>query len=232
MQQVILNDLGKISYHKAWDLQQELMAEVIGIKRANRDAATPSPQKHYFLYCEHPHVYTLGRSGSMDNLLLSEEELNKKNIEFYKINRGGDITYHGPGQIVGYPILDLDCFFTDIHRFVRYIEEAVIRTLAEYDIQGERIEGMSGVWLKADDQRPDRKICAIGIHLSRWVTMHGFAFNIQTDLQYFNYIVPCGITNKTVTSLEMELGKAVNLNEVKEKLNRHFSELFDFELMS
>ena len=208
------------------------MTEVINIKRANRDAAMPIAQKHYFLYCEHPHVYTLGRSGSMDNLLLSEEELNEKNIEFYKINRGGDITYHGPGQIVGYPILDLDCFFTDIHRFVRYIEEAVIRTLAEYDIKGERIEGLSGVWLKATENQPDRKICAIGIHLSRWVTMHGFAFNIQTDLQYFKYIVPCGITNKTVTSLEMELGRAIDLKEVKEKLNRHFSELFDFELMS
>jgi len=208
------------------------MSEVIGIKRANRDAATQTSQKHYFLYCEHPHVYTLGRSGSMDNLLLSEEELTEKNIEFYKINRGGDITYHGPGQIVAYPILDLDCFFTDIHRFVRYIEEAVIRTLAEYDVQGERIEGLSGVWLKADDKRPDRKICAIGIHLSRWVTMHGFAFNIQTDLQYFNYIVPCGITNKAVTSLEIELEKAVDLNEVKKKLNRHFSELFGFELTS
>ena len=232
MQKVILNDLGEISYRKAWDLQQELMAEVIGIKRANRDVATPTPQKHYFLYCEHPHVYTLGRSGSMDNLLLSEQQLNERNIEFYKINRGGDITYHGPGQIVGYPILDLDCFFTDIHRFVRYIEEAVIRTLAEYNIQGERFKGMSGVWLKADDKRPDRKICAIGIHLSRWVTMHGFAFNIQTDLQYFKHIVPCGITNKTVTSLEIELGKAINLNEVKEKLNRHFSELFSFELTS
>ena len=232
MQKVILNDLGKISYRKAWDLQQELMAEVIDIKRIKRDAVVPTPQKHYFLYCEHPHVYTLGRSGSLDNLLLSEQELAEKSIEFYKINRGGDITYHGPGQIVGYTILDLDCFFTDIHRFVRYIEEAVIRTLVEYGVKGERIEGLSGVWLKADEKRPDRKICAIGIHLSRWVTMHGFAFNIQTDLAYFNYIVPCGITNKAVTSLEMELGKAVDLIEVKEKLNRHFAELFGFEFTS
>jgi len=232
MQQVILKNLGEVSYQTAWDLQQELMAEVIAIKRANRDAAVQTTQRHYFLYCEHPHVYTLGRSGSMDNLLLSESELSDKGIEFYKINRGGDITYHGPGQIVGYPILDLDCFFTDIHRFVRYIEEAVIRTLAEYDVKGERLEGLSGVWLKANENQPDRKICAIGIHLSRWVTMHGFAFNIQTDLEYFKYIVPCGITNKTVTSLEMELGKAVDLGEVSTKLNQHFSELFEFELTS
>jgi len=232
MQQIILKNLGKISYQKAWDLQQELLTEVIGIKRENRDKETnKTPQKHYFLYCEHPHVYTLGRSGSIDNLLLSESQLAEKGIEFYKINRGGDITYHGPGQIVGYPILDLDYFFTDIHRYVRYIEEAVIRTLAEYDIEGTRIEGMSGVWLKADATRPDRKICAIGIHLSRWVTMHGFAFNIQTDLQYFNYIIPCGITNKTVTSLEKELGKKVALEEVREKLNKHFSDLFGFKLV-
>ncbi len=233
MQQVILNNLGKISYHEAWDLQQKLLAEVIGIKRENRDKISDKiPQKHYFLYCEHPHVYTLGRSGSMDNLLLSENDLKEKEIEFYKINRGGDITYHGPGQIVGYPILDLDCFFTDIHRYVRYIEEAVIRTLTEYNIKGQRIEGMSGVWLKADKHRPDRKICAIGIHLSRWVTMHGFAFNIQTDLQYFDYIIPCGITNKSVTSLQKELGTTIALAEVRTKLNRHFSDLFQFELVS
>jgi len=231
MQQVTLKNLGKISYHKAWDLQQELLAEVIGIKRKNRDEKTNIPQKHFFLYCEHPHVYTLGRSGSIDNLLLSENDLKEKEIEFYKINRGGDITYHGPGQIVGYPILDLDCFFTDIHRYVRYIEEAVIRTLVEYNIEGERIEGMSGVWLKANENQPDRKICAIGIHLSRWVTMHGFAFNIQTDLQYFDYIIPCGITNKSVTSLQKELGQTIALAEVRTKLNRHFSDLFQFELV-
>jgi len=230
MQKVILKDLGNTSYREAWDLQQELLKEVIGIKTQNRDRADNKiPPKHYFLYCEHPHVYTLGRSGSLDNLLLSENELTEKGIEFYKINRGGDITYHGPGQIVGYPILDLDHFFTDIHRYVRYIEEAVIRTLAEYDIKGTRIEKMSGVWLKATENQPDRKICAIGIHLSRWVTMHGFAFNIQTDLQYFNHIIPCGITNKAVTSLETELGEKVPLKKVKKQLNRHFSDLFGFE---
>ncbi len=228
MEQVILKDLGHISYKPAWDLQQELLAEVIGIKLQNRGKTENLlKQKHYFLYCEHPHVYTLGRSGSVGNLLLTETGLKEKDIEFHKINRGGDITYHGPGQIVGYPILDLDYFFTDIRRFISYIEEAVIRTIAEYGLKGDRIEGASGVWL----HEPDRKICAIGIHLSRWVTMHGFAFNINTDLQYFDYIIPCGITDKSVTSLAKEIGREVTLTEVKEKLNRHFSDLFEFELV-
>ncbi len=228
MEQVILKDMGQISYQPAWDLQQQLLAEVIDIKLKNRRSEGDKlAHKHYFLYCEHPHVYTLGRSGSMGNLLLTETGLEERGIEFHKINRGGDITYHGPGQLVGYPILDMDYFFTDIKRFISYIEEAVILTLAEYDLESGRIEGASGVWLF----EPDRKICAIGIHLSRWVTMHGFAFNIQTNLQYFDYIIPCGITDKAVTSLEKELGRKVSLDEVKEKLSRHFCELFGFEFI-
>ncbi len=228
MEKVIVKDLGIVDYKETWDLQQTLLKEVIEIKR--RKEKTGEEAKHYFLLCEHSPVYTLGRSGNKENLLLNDAELKEKSIDFYKINRGGDITYHGPGQVVGYPILDLDCFFTDIHKFVRYIEEAVIRLLAEYGIEGERIEGASGVWLKAGNGKPDRKICAIGIHLSRWVTMHGFAFNANTELSYFTNIIPCGITDKGVTSLASELGREVDIQKIKEGLSRHFSVLFEYEI--
>ena len=235
MPKVFFKDLGRISYREAWELQQSLHNELVQRKRANRQAAengrSPEPLRHYLLFCEHPPVYTLGKSGSLEHLLLNSQELKDKGIEFFKINRGGDITYHGPGQIVGYPIFDLDEFFTDVHRYVRYLEEAVIRTLAEYGLEGIRIKEYTGVWLPETQVLPARKICAIGVHLSRWVTMHGFAFNVNTQLGYFHHIVPCGITdeNKAVTSLATELGKEVDLKEVKEKLKRHYVDLFGFE---
>lgn len=234
MQKVIFKDLGNIAYQEAWDYQQSLLNELVATKRQNRELAKENKptatQRHYLLFCEHPPVYTLGKSGSLDNLLLSEQELSDGEIEFFKINRGGDITFHGAGQIVGYPIFDLDCFFTDIHKYVRFLEEAIIRTIAEYGVVGVRKEGFTGVWLEPNETQVARKICAIGVHLSRWVTMHGFAFNVNTDLQYFKNIIPCGIQddNKTVTSLEKELGQKLEMEEVKSKLKRHFSELFGF----
>ena len=234
MQKVIFKDIGRISYQKAWDYQQSLLNQLVAIKKHNREMAkldkTQTSQNHYLLFCEHHPVYTLGKSGSLDNLLLSETQLTEKGIEFFKINRGGDITFHGPGQIVGYPIFDLDCFFTDVHKYVRYLEEAVIRTIAEYGLKGVRKEGFTGVWLESKESEIFRKICAIGVHLSRWVTMHGFAFNVNTDLQYFKNIIPCGINddNKTVTSLEKELGYKIDIEEVKSKLRYHFAELFGF----
>lgn len=228
--EVYIQDWGNIAYQAAWDRQTVLFKEVIDRKIKNRKLAIADKikQQHYFIFCEHPHVYTLGRSGAQENLLLNEEGLKAKKASFVKINRGGDITYHGPGQIVGYPILDLDEFFTDIARYIRFIEEMVIRTLAEYNIAGDRIAGLSGVWLDKDTPNA-RKICAVGVHLSRWTTMHGFAFNINTDLDYFQYIVPCGIADqdKGVTSLQKELGYALPLEEVKAKLLKHFQELFD-----
>ncbi len=236
MQKVIYQDLGNIPYGEAWSLQQRLHDEAIRRKRENRERKERGevlvPIEHRLLFCEHPPVMTLGRSGSEEHLLLDEKALREKGIEFFKINRGGDITYHGPGQIVGYPIFDLDEFFTDVHRYVRYLEEAVIRTLAEYGIEdAHRIKEYTGVWLPQKGWWPQRKICAIGVHLSRWVTMHGFAFNVNTDLGYFRHIVPCGINDKDkdVTSLAKELGHTVDENEVKEKLKRHYAELFGFE---
>jgi len=228
--EVVFKDLGLIPYQEAWDLQKELFQEVIDRKLSNRqENAVHQPQFHYLLFCEHPHVYTLGRNGQESNLLLNEKELVAKNASFYKINRGGDITYHGFGQIVGYPILDLDEFFTDIGRYVRYLEEMVIRTLVEYHLIGERIQGLSGVWI--DKDKPSaRKICAVGVHLSRWTTMHGFALNVNTDLSYFQHIIPCGIDDKAVTSMGRELGEEVDMKEVKEKLKRHFAELFEAEI--
>ncbi len=227
-------DLGRIRYADAWDLQKRLHREVIDRKLANRarekKGKAAEPLVHYLLFCEHNPVYTLGKSGSVDHLLLKEGQLHAQGFEFFKINRGGDITYHGPGQIVGYPIFDLDGFFTDVHRYVRYLEEAVIRTIADYGLEGKRIEGYTGVWL-GDRKEPARKICAIGVHLSRWVTMHGFAFNVKTDLSHFNHIVPCGIAeaDKQITSMRKELGYAVPIPEVKAKLKTHFAELFDFD---
>lgn len=233
MQKVVFKDLGLISYKDAWDYQGVKLKELIDRKLNNRNLEPENreEQRHYLIFCEHPPVYTLGKSGSMDNLLLDEEGLKREGFEFFKINRGGDITYHGPGQIVGYPIFDLDCFFTDVHKYVRFLEEAIILTIAEYGLSGMRLEGYTGVWLEAAGKLPRRKICAIGVHLSRWVTMHGFAFNINTQLSHFNHIIPCGIDDedKGVTSLAEELGREVSLDEVKDKLRRHFADLFGFE---
>ena len=200
MQKVVFKDLGIIDYQKAWDYQQTLLKEVIDRKLSNRHLTTADPlfsdPRSYLLFCEHPPVYTLGKSGSLDHLLLQEQDLTQKGIQFYKINRGGDITFHGPGQIVGYPIFDLDLFFTDVHKYVRFLEEVIIRNLKDYGLDGIRIKGFTGVWLSGKNNGPNRKICAIGVHLSRWVTMHGFAFNINTDLDYFSYIIPCGIEDQ------------------------------------
>ncbi len=231
---VHFQDLGTISYQTAWDYQREIHQRVVNVKMQNRDlAAAEQPllqQEHYLLFCEHPHVYTLGKSGSLDNLLLSEDELLAREIEFFKINRGGDITYHGPGQIVGYPIFDLEYFFTDVHKYVRYLEEVIIRVLADYGIEGERISDFTGVWIVPKDGAPKRKICAIGVHMSRWTTMHGFAFNVNSELDFFNLIVPCGINDadKTVTSLAAELGRPMDMEEVKLKVKNEFSNLFEF----
>lgn len=235
MEQVLYKNLGLISYQEAWAYQESLLKELVDRKLANRKRAEENmpvePQAHYLLFCEHPPVYTLGKSGSEANLLLDAAALEREGFQFFRINRGGDITYHGPGQIVGYPIFDLDCFFTDVHRYVRYLEEAVIRTLAEYGIAGGREQGYTGVWLEAGPGKPKRKICAIGVHLSRWVTMHGFAFNINTQLDHFKNIVPCGINDadKDVTSMQRELGRPLVLEEVQEKLRRHFADLFNYQ---
>lgn len=235
IQQVIFQDLGRMDYQQAWDYQTKLHRELVALKLENRqrmsEGSPPLAQRHYLLFCEHPPVYTLGKSGSATNLLLDEKSLENQGFQFFAINRGGDITYHGPGQIVGYPIFDLDCFFTDVHRYVRSLEEAVIRTLAEYGVEADREQGYTGVWLPANERLPRRKICAIGVHLSRWVTLHGFAFNVNTDLSHFQNIIPCGIsdTDKSVTSLQQELNRPLDVEAVKTKLKVHFSDLFGFE---
>ncbi len=224
---IILEDLGNKDYKETWEYQEQLFNEVRDIKIKNRreDAGLVTP--NYFLFVTHPHVFTLGKSGDISNLLVSENELAEKNASFYKINRGGDITYHGPGQIVGYPILDLSNFFTDIHKYLRLLEEMVIRTLAEYGLEAERSPGETGVWFDVGTPFA-RKICALGVRASRWVTMHGFALNVNTDLGYFDLMIPCGIKDKAVTSLNVELGKArIEEAEVKEKLLKHFTVLFE-----
>ena len=225
-------NLGSIDYQEAWDYQTKLFEDIVAKKIANRKKESDDEvqTENYLLFCEHPHVYTLGKSGSEDNLLLNELELKERNASYYKINRGGDITYHGPGQLVGYPILDLDNFFTDIHKYLRLLEEAVILTLREYDIDGGRIDGLTGVWIDYKVQMNPRKICALGVKSSRWVTMHGFAFNIHPDLDYFKNIIPCGIDDKAVTSLEKELGRQVEMREVAIKLTGHIAALFEMEL--
>jgi lipoyl(octanoyl) transferase len=230
---VIFENLGLTDYQTAWDYQEKLLAETVNIKINNRNLDIDKQQQtpNYLIFCQHPHVYTLGKSGAEHNLLIDEVQLAEKQATFYKINRGGDITYHGPGQLVGYPILDLDNFFTDIHRYMRVLEEAVIRTCAEYGIVAGRIEGLTGVWLDHEQKIRPRKICAMGVKASRWVTMHGFALNVNTDLSYFNNIVPCGIDDKAVTSLQLELGREVNFFEVSEKLKRHLVELFEMVLI-
>jgi lipoyl(octanoyl) transferase len=226
-------DIGLTDYKEAWEKQEQLFNEVTSRKIANRDRTTNNqqPTTSFLLFCEHPHVYTLGKSGSEQHLLLDESGLKEKQATYYKINRGGDITYHGPGQIVGYPILDLDNFFTDIHKYLRCLEEVIILTLAEYNLKGERYPGYTGAWLDAGDPLRARKICAMGVRTSRWVTMHGFAFNVNCDLSYFNNIIPCGINDKQVTSLAKELGREVDKEEVKEKVKRNFEKVFECGLV-
>lgn len=226
---VIFENLGLVDYKEAWDYQDAVFKNTIALKlkKTREDATIETP--NHLLFVEHPHVFTLGKSGDMSHLLTPEDELNQKGVTFYKINRGGDITYHGPGQIVGYPILDLDNFFTDIHKYLRFLEEMVILTLAEYGITATRSEGETGVWLDVNTPFA-RKICAMGVRASRWVTMHGFAFNVNTDLGYFDHIIPCGIKGKGVTSLQAELGKEINLVEVQEKLLKHFKTLFEVDI--
>ncbi|MEL6976004.1 MAG: lipoyl(octanoyl) transferase LipB [Bacteroidota bacterium] len=229
--EVLLKELGHKDYKSTWDYQEELFQEIVDLKIKNRREGTEFSTPNHFLFVEHPHVFTLGKSGDMSNLLVDEEALKAKGATFYKINRGGDITYHGPGQVVGYPILDLDNFFTDIHRYLRFLEEMVILTLAEYGLKGERSDGETGVWLDVGTPFA-RKICAMGVRASRWVTMHGFALNVNTDLGYFDMMIPCGIKDKAVTSLNVELGqKTVDFEEVKQKLLRHFSTLFEAEIV-
>jgi lipoyl(octanoyl) transferase len=224
---VHFKDLGIIDYKEAWDLQEKLFAETIALKIERRNGTSQEETQNVLLFCEHPHVYTLGKSGSEEHLLLDETALKQAEAVFYKINRGGDITYHGPGQLVAYPIFDLDHFFTDIHKYMRFLEEAVISTLAHYGIQGDRYPGYTGVWIDPDGPNA-RKICAMGVKSSRWVTMHGIGFNVNSNLSYFSHIVPCGIEDKAVTSMERELGKPVNMDEVKKILMQELALQFDF----
>jgi len=232
--QVTFQDLGLIDYQEAWDYQEKLFAETIIVKTQNRNlpAEEQIPTPNYLLFCQHSHVYTLGKSGKQDHLLLNEDDLIEKDARYYRINRGGDITYHGPGQLVGYPILDLDNFFTDIHLYMRMLEESVILTLKDYGIDGGRITGLTGVWIDHLEQKNPRKICAFGVKSSRWVTMHGLALNVNTDLTYFGNIVPCGIQDKAVTSMAVETGYDINMNEVSDKLKNYLARLFKMEILS
>jgi len=231
IKQIHFQDLGLIDYKEAWDFQETLFKSNVDAKIENRRAdKTVKETTNHLIFCEHPHVYTLGKSGDESHLLLSESLLKQKGATYYKINRGGDITYHGPGQIVGYPILDLDKFFTDIHKYLRFLEEMIILTLTEYGIEAGRLDGFTGVWIDADNPLKARKISAMGVRCSRWITMHGFAFNVNTDLDYFNNIVPCGIADKQVTSLQKELNREIDLNEVKQKLKKHFTQLFEAQI--
>lgn len=234
--QVRYREYEGLTYQEAWDLQtachNELKSNKLAWRALPEEERLLKRQVHNLIFCEHGHVYTLGKSGSKDHLLITDQDLKKEKIEFHKINRGGDITYHGPGQLTGYPILDMDEFYSDIHRYVRMLEECIILLLAEYGIAGDRIEDYTGVWIKASkDDQPHRKVCAIGVHLSRWVTMHGFALNVNTDLSYFNRIIPCGIddADKTVTSISAELGKKVSMVEVKARLKSIFAAKFEFQ---
>ncbi len=232
MQLVIFKDLGLIDYKSAWDFQEKLLQENVAVKTAIRNEPLLIEKlttKHYFLLCEHTPVYTLGKSGDIKNVLMSEEELVMNNIAFFKTNRGGDITFHGLQQIVGYPILDLEKIYTDIGKYLRNLEEVIILTIAQYGIIGERSAGETGVWIAPGIIGKERKICAIGVRCSRWITMHGFALNVHTDLSYFNNIIPCGIVNKQVTSIEKELGFRVNYEEVKERIKENFKKVFELE---
>ena len=225
--QILVQDLGLIDYKEAWDLQESLLKESVDLKVANRINNSDNLPVNHLLFCEHPHVYTLGKSGKQEHLLLDDLQLTEVSATYYKINRGGDITYHGPGQLVMYPILDLEQFFTDIHKYLRYLEEAVIMTLKDYGVYADRFEGLTGVWIEPNTPNA-RKICAMGVKCSRWITMHGIGFNINSDLNYFQHIVPCGIDDKAVTSLEKELGRKIPMDEVKQKLVKHMSTIFGF----
>lgn len=237
--QIHITDLGIIDYQKAWDYQEVLLKENVQVKLAKGKGApatdipvaTEEETTNYLLFCEHPPVYTLGKSGHIENLLINEQQMQEQGISFFSTNRGGDITYHGPGQVVAYPILDLENFFTDIGKYLRNLEETVIRTLAEYGIIGTRSAGETGVWLNPEDKTRARKICAMGVRCSRWITMHGLALNVNTDLQYFNNIIPCGIADKKVASMQEELGREVSLAEVKERMQRHFADVFGAEMI-
>ncbi len=219
-EKINFQDLGLIEYKEAWDLQEKLFKESLKLKSQNKEIP------NHLLFCEHPHVYTIGKSGSENNLLINNIELQKKGVSFFKINRGGDITYHGPGQIVGYPIINLEAFSLGVKQYIFLIEEVIIQTLKNYGIKSERLEGATGVWLDTSNKLKARKICAIGVRISRWITMHGFAFNVNTDLNYYNYINPCGFTNKGVTSMEKELDKKVDFREVKNLVKENFIRLF------
>jgi len=225
--------LGLIDYQQAWDYQASLFSKILEVKKANRDLPVEQQvaTENFLLFCEHPHVFTLGKSGDEANLKIEKENLHTIQASYVHTNRGGDITYHGPGQIVGYPVIDLENFFTDIHQYMRLLEEAVIQTLAEFGISAGRIPGLTGVWLDVDDETRARKICALGVKTSRWVAMHGFAFNVNVDLNYFNYIVPCGIDDKVVTSMELELGKKQDMKAVEEILKTKLAHLFKMELV-
>jgi lipoyl(octanoyl) transferase len=249
-QEVIFEDLGRMDYQTAWDYQEKLLQENVRIKGllreqemlvANSESLTADRQlptanslatTHHFLLVEHPPVYTLGKSGDISNVLINEDMRTKKGIEFFRTNRGGDITFHGPGQVVGYPVLDLERFYTDIGKYLRSIEEVIILTLADYGILGDRSPGETGVWIEPSVKGKERKICAIGVRSSRWITMHGFALNVNTDLDYFNFIVPCGIVDKQVTSMEKELGRKIDFTEVKERVKQNFEKVFGVELVS
>lgn len=233
MKQVILKDLGLIEYGEAWDYQEELMKAALDIKSErfkNPEGTYPTIQ-HHLLLCEHPHVYTLGKSGAMGNLLINDERMKDLGVTFYKTNRGGDITYHGPGQMVAYPVLDLEQYFTDLNKYMRFLEEVIIKTIAVFGIEAGRLEGSTGVWLDAEDPNKARKICAMGVRSSRWITIHGLALNANADLQFFDYIVPCGIVDKSVTSMEKELGQKVDMEEVKKVFLEKFKEVFESTLV-
>lgn len=231
MKKILFRDLGKVAYDEAWDHQESLLQENLKVKAArfnSQDISLPLEEtRHHLILCEHPHVYTLGKSGHMENLLVNDSRLKELNVSFFKTNRGGDITYHGPGQVVGYPILDLEHFITDLGKYMRNLEEVIIRVIGHYGIDGDRLPGSTGVWLDPGIKGKARKICAMGVRCSRWVTMHGFALNVNTDLRYFDYIVPCGISDKSVTSLQKELGRIVPEDEVKELIRQEFSDVFD-----
>ena len=236
MQQVIFEDWGKIEYGTAWDQQEAILKENLAVKaqwfgKSEEEKDRSIDTNHHFILCEHPHVYTLGKSGMMENLLLNDSRLKELDVTFYKTNRGGDITYHGPQQIVGYPILDLEKIYTDLGKYMRGLEEVIIRTIAHWGLVGDRLPGSTGVWLDADIKGKERKICAMGVRCSRWVTMHGFALNVNTDLKYFDYIVPCGIADKGVTSMQKELGEAIDMELVKVEIKKHFEEVFEAELV-
>ena len=228
---VSVKNLGLIDYQEAWDFQENLFKKAIDLKIAKRNGETDEIPENHLLFCQHPHVFTLGKSGNPENLLLNETELIQQQASYYKINRGGDITYHGPGQLVVYPIFDLEQFFTDIHKYMRFLEESVILTLKDFGIESGRVDGLTGVWIDGDSKNA-RKICAMGVKSSRWVTMHGIGFNINTDLNFFSHIIPCGIDDKAVTSMQRELGTEVNLEEVSRLLQNHLAELFDFTIKS